>query len=279
MNSEMETLRQQTLAASFTLAGVGIHTGEAGRIRVHPAAVNSGRVFRIGETLIPAKVEKVVDTTRCTTLAHDSVTISTVEHILSALAGLNIDNATIEVEGREIPILDGSSLPFVEAILSVGIHTQDEPARFITLQNIASFTNGNSEMSASPNETYRIEARTDFDDWQEGDVILAVEMSQQEYVARIAPARTFAFRKEVEMLLATGLAKGGSLDNALIIDPPDTFSTPLRVPSEWCAHKILDIVGDLALLDARPLMAVSCRRPGHRMNYGLAKEILQSCKK
>ena len=275
----MITLRQQTLATSFTLEGVGIHTGEAGRIRVHPAAVNSGRVFRMGETLIPAKVENVVDTTRCTTLAYGNTTISTVEHILSALAGLNIDNALIEVEGREIPILDGSSFPFVEAILSVGIQTQDEPARFVTLQNTASLTNGNSEMSAAPNETYRIEARTDFDDWKEGDATLIIEMSPEEYVARIAPARTFAFRKEVEMLLAAGLAKGGSLDNALIVDPPDTFSTPLRVPSEWCAHKILDIVGDLALLDARPSMAVSCRRPGHRMNYGLAKEIRQSCKK
>ena len=213
---------------------------------------------------------------RCTTLSNEGVSVSTVEHLLSALAGLNIDNALIEIEGRETPILDGSALPFVEAILEAGIEELSEPANYMPLKSNIALVSGRSEMNAIPSDRFKILTRTDFDDWQEGDATVEFELSPEAFMKEIAPARTFAFRKEVEMLLAAGLAKGGSLDNALVIDPPNTFSSPLRVSFEWCSHKILDIIGDLALLNARPLMEAKCRRPGHRMNFEFAKEFLRS---
>ena len=270
-------MNQQTISTSFLLEGIGIHTGITGRVTVHPAEPGTGRRFRTNGVTIPAEVRYVVDTTRSTTLGLDGSRISTVEHVLSALAGCGIDNCTIDVEGPEIPILDGSALPFVEAIRSVGVVSQRVPARILRLSEPVSVTMGASEMRATPADTLHIEVTTKFDDWPEGAATLIAHGPDgipSRYFEEIAPARTFAFRQEVESLIAAGLAKGGSLDNALIIDPPDTFSTPLRVPSEWCAHKLLDVTGDCALLNARLIMNLYACRPGHRINTAFARAIL-----
>jgi UDP-3-O-[3-hydroxymyristoyl] N-acetylglucosamine deacetylase len=270
-------MNQQTIASPFTLSGVGIHTGATGRIVVHPAEPETGRRFRIGSITLPASVEYVVDTRRCTSLGAEGVRISTVEHLLSALAGCGVDNCEIEAEGPEIPILDGSSLPFVEAILSVGVVPQAAPARFVALTEPISLSLNGTEMSAQPSDCLTFRVTTVFDDWLEGSVTVSAEGVDgipAGYQNTIAPARTFAFRREVEMLIAAGLAKGGSLDNALIIDPPSTYSSPLRVANEWCAHKLLDLIGDLALLNARLSIEISAVRPGHSTNTALANAIL-----
>jgi UDP-3-O-[3-hydroxymyristoyl] N-acetylglucosamine deacetylase len=266
-------VEQQTLAQAFTLEGVGIHTGAAGRVTVHPAPADTGRLFRSGGREIPARADYVIDTSRCTTLGADGARVSTVEHLLSALHGLGIDNAIIEVVGPEIPILDGSALPWVEAIQAAGVTAQGVPARLFTLAEPCDVAEGASQMQARPGDGLRVEVLTEFSDWPEGRASQTFASGPEgaaAYARQIAPARTFAFRKEVEMLLAAGLAKGGSLDNALIISPPDTFSTPLRLPQEWCAHKLLDVIGDLALADARLNLHLTAIRPGHRLNVRLA---------
>ena len=268
---------QQTVSRAFKFEGVGIHTGAIARVVVHPADANTGRIFETGGVSIPARVQFVVDTMRCTTLGWNGARVSTVEHLLSALAGCGVDNCRILVEGPEIPILDGSALPLVEAILEAGIKGQGVPARCIGLREPVVVTNGSSRMCAEPSNEFAVEITTEFDEWPEGAATVSLrdaDGAPERYRETIAPARTFAFRGEVEMLIAAGLVRGGSLDNALIITPPDSFSTPVRVPLEWCAHKLLDVIGDLALLDARLLMNIRGQRPGHRVNTALANAVL-----
>ena len=270
---------QQTLARSFTLEGVGIHTGEHGCITVHPADPHTGRMFRVGETQLPALVEYVTDTTRCTTLGVAGVRVSTVEHLMSALYGCCIDNALIEVVGPEIPILDGSALPFVHAIREAGVRAQPFAARELWLDDHTRMNDGASHISAEPCDELALDVRTEFSDWPEGDVALTAVVGDSDgnFVENVAPARTFAFLREVEMLMKAGLARGGSLDNALIISPPDQFSSPLRMPAEWCAHKLLDTIGDLALLGARLHLKITVQRPGHRLTVSFAKVLRESC--
>lgn len=267
---------QQTLAHPFLLEGVGIHTGATGRIVVHPADPNTGRRFEAGGEIIPAQVSYVVDTARCTTLGRNGVRVSTVEHLLAALHGCGIDNARIEVFGPEIPILDGSARPFVEAIQAAGIETQQVPARELRLAGPVAFSEGGCLLRAVPAERFTLEVQTEFADWPEGKAVSRAEIAPElaeRFASEVAPARTFAFMREVEALLAAGLAKGGSLDNALVVTPPDHFSTPLRLPQEWCVHKLLDVIGDFALLDARLCLHLTATRPGHRANVQFAAKI------
>jgi UDP-3-O-acyl N-acetylglucosamine deacetylase len=242
-----------------------------------PAPENTGRVFVVDGVEIPASAKYVVDSNRCTTLGLDGARLSTVEHLLAALAGSQIDNARILVEGIEMPILDGSSLPWVEAISSTGIVSQTAPARFLTLQSsiTARSDNGSSWLQATPAQCYELSVETQFNDWAPGNVVHACNIDEPNtFSSELAMARTFAFFAEVAPLIAAGLAKGGSLDNVVIITPPDTFSSPLRAPHEWCRHKALDVVGDLALVNARLKCSISAFRPGHTMNTRMAQLLL-----
>ncbi len=269
---------QQTLREPFTISGIGIHTGKSVRVTVHPAAENFGRVCRISDTDIPARADYVVDTSRCTVLGVEGIRISTVEHLLSALAALNVDNALIEVDSNELPILDGSALPWTEAILSAGITEQRQKAHQLKIDKTFQVTQGQSSIEAAPAERYSLEVTTQFDTWPEGLAALKFDMNEdaESYRTRIAPARTFAFLQEVQPIIDAGLAKGGSLDNVLIITPPAEFSSKLRIENEWCAHKMLDCIGDMALLNARPCFRIRAVRPGHKINNAMARELLQS---
>ncbi len=271
-------MEQQTLAESFTFQGVGIHTGTLARVTVSPASESEGRAFQIGTTRIPAHADYVVDTRRCTTLGVDAARVHTVEHLLSALHALSIDNALIVVDGAEIPILDGSALPFVEMIRAAGIVTQAAAPKTTRVLSSFVWSEAGAEIRIEPANVFQAEVTVMFTDWPEGNATVTATLgldSGQDYAANIAPARTFAFRREVEALLAAGLAKGGSLENALVIEPPSTYSTPLRIPAEWAAHKLLDLIGDFALLDARPQMRVTALKPGHTSNTRAASELLQ----
>ena len=270
-------MEQQTLARSFTLEGIGIHTGAQGRITVLPADVDTGRLFQVGAVTIPARAEFVTDTSRSTRLGRDGATVSTVEHLLSALHAWGVDNACIVVEGPEIPILDGSAAPFAEAVRRAGVRGQGKAARTLALRESVTIEQGGVRLTATPAEGLHLRVCTEFDDWPEGRAVCEAAVQPATavaYQAEIAPARTFAFQAEVERLLAAGLARGGSLDNALIITPPNGFSAPLRVPGEWCAHKMLDLIGDLALADARLAMQVDAVRPGHRANVAFVTALL-----
>lgn len=275
----MPPMEQQTVAGSFTLEGIGIHTGKQGHITVYPADVDTGRIFQVGGITIPAQARFVTDTSRSTRLGRDGVTVSTVEHLLSALHAWGVDNARIVVEGPEIPILDGSAAPFAGAILQVGVRGQGKAVRTLSLQKPILLKQGGTLFTAKPAQELHLSVRTEFEDWPEGNATCRADIrpdTAEIYLADIAPARTFAFQAEVERLLQAGLALGGSLDNALIITPPDGFSTPLRVPHEWCTHKMLDLIGDLALADARLELQVDALRPGHRANVAFVMALLAS---
>jgi UDP-3-O-[3-hydroxymyristoyl] N-acetylglucosamine deacetylase len=268
-------VNQNTLRDRIVFEGVGIHSGRQGRVVVEPAEADTGRRFVVEGVEIPARVESVVDTARCTTLGKDSAKVSTVEHLLSALYAYNIDNAVMYVEGVEIPILDGSSLPYVEAIEGVGVEAQSAPACSLCLQKTVMVQDRSATICAFPADAYQIVATTTFDGWEDGAAVCTHTLdSGGGYRAEVAPARTFAFDFEVERLLASGLAQGGSLENALIISPPNGFSTPLRLEQEWCRHKILDVVGDLALLGVRLKLKVEAIRTGHRLNVRLAQALV-----
>ncbi len=271
-------MEQQTLANAFTFAGIGIHTGTQGRVTVHPGDADTGRVFRVGAKTFPARADYVVDTTRCTTLACEQTRLHTVEHLLSALAAFDIDNAVIEVEGSEIPILDGSAREHAQAIQQSGIIAQGKPPHVLRLEQPLSLDERATTMRATPADTLQVEVQVDFANWPQGQATRSFRADAggaSDYALNIAPARTFAFRQEIEALLAAGLALGGSLDNALVITPPDTFSSPLRLSAEWCAHKLLDVLGDLALVNARLLASLTLTRPGHAANVKLAQALLQ----
>jgi len=269
---------QQTLSRSFSLSGVGLHTGVECRIRVLPANPDTGRMFVVDDVEIPARADCVVDTSRCTTLGFSNQQVRTVEHLMAALAGCLIDNARIEVEGPEIPILDGSSLPFVEMINQSGICTQGVPAHYISVDETLTIENGagQSRMSAIPSERCELSVETSFPNWPEGNAstTMVFEPEFMEFQGAIAPARTFAFADEVNQLLSRGLAQGGSLNNVVIITPPSTFSTELRLPGEWWRHKVLDLIGDLALTDSRLGCSVTANRPGHKINTRLAAALI-----
>src|SRR5579875_2629511 len=274
-----DTLSQHTLADALSVRGTGIHTGATATVRLRPAPTNFGRVFWIKGQSVPATAEYVVDTQRCTTLGNAQVRISTVEHLLSALFALEVDNVMIEVEGPDLPILDGSAQPWVEAVMEAGIVPQSEPAPIFNLYTSLRVTMGKSVAECSPAPNLRLYVEFVSEDWPEGTASAELPLGCGHvalYKERVAPARTFAFRKEVEALLAAGLARGGTLENALLIDPPHCFSSPLRVEYEWVAHKLLDLIGDLALVGARFHAHVAVRRPGHTINTKLAQAIYRT---
>lgn len=239
---------------------------------------DTGRIFRTGDVTFPARADYVVDTVRCTTLGCAGTRVLTVEHLLSALAACGVDNAWIVVSGPEIPILDGSALPFLRAIRSAGVIGQGVATRVIRPAAPREVVGDSGSITVVPAQGLTLDVTTDFVDWPEGCARCCVEIDPKRvdfYEKSVAPARTFAFRQEVDRLLAAGLARGGSVENALIISPPDGYSTPLRLPHEWAAHKALDVLGDLALLDARLESRVTARCPGHRLNTQCARLLLE----
>ena len=261
---------QTTICRSFTAAGTGIHTGCETRLTVLPASSGHGVQFKIGEVRIPARADFVVNTRRSTRLGMDGVQISTVEHLLSALFGLGVDNVLVEVDGPEVPILDGSALPWVEQILDAGIQELNEQAEYAAVSSPEYVDmDGRSCYAAMPANQLSIYCVSEFDHPDLGLQGVLWNGTADSFVRDIAPARTFGFRHEVDALIASGLALGGSLDNALIVEEHG-FSTSLRLPKECASHKLLDMIGDLALIGRRLQASVAAVKPSHQGNVQLA---------
>jgi UDP-3-O-[3-hydroxymyristoyl] N-acetylglucosamine deacetylase len=256
---------QQTLRETAEFTGVGLHTGAAARVRIHPAPPDSGLTFRLGEggPHVPALAEYVVDTRRATVIGVGDHTLSTVEHLLSALLALGVDNAAIEADGPEIPVLDGSAAIFAQTF---GTMLEDQPARrrrFVVEKPVA-FADGDARLIVLPADDFRVTVCVDFAP-PVGAQFFTAGVDAGGYLADVAPARTFGYLHEVEALLAAGLARGGSLDNALVFAPEGPL-TPLRWPNEVVRHKALDLIGDLALLGARPQGEFISIKSGHRLH-------------
>ncbi|MFM2158853.1 MAG: hypothetical protein RLZZ124_1327 [Cyanobacteriota bacterium] len=261
-----------TLAASVERRGVGLHSGAAARVRLEPSERPGYHVGWLDgppqplQTLHPAQV---CETQLCTALQLEQRRLATVEHLLAALAGVGITAATLLVEGQEIPLLDGSAQPWVEAIAEAGLQPlgQRQPAPVLTAP--ITLQHGSSFATALPSDQLRVGAAIDFPQAAIGRQLFTLELTPETFVREIAPARTFGFREQVEQLRAAGLIQGGALDNALVCDGDGWLNPPLRYPDEPVRHKLLDLLGDLALAGL-PQAQVFAFRGSHGLHTALA---------
>jgi UDP-3-O-[3-hydroxymyristoyl] N-acetylglucosamine deacetylase len=271
-------MRQQaTLRTTVSIDGVGLHSGHPVRAHFHPAPIDHGLVFlrrEHSDQLIPAELDSAATFDYATTLKRGDVSIGTVEHVLAAAAGLGLDNCLIEIEGPEVPILDGSALPFVRLFHAAGFERQDALVRPLSLDRPVELFRDGKHMSfepGGPGLTIRYEI--DFPHPFVGQQELTYTLRPEEFASRIAPARTFGFAREVAQLRARGLARGGSLHNAVVLDDTGILSGPLRFRDEFVRHKVLDLIGDLALL-GQPLNGViHARKAGHAVHIEFARAV------
>ena len=273
------TPKQNTLAREAALEGVGLHTGRAARLTFRPAEPGTGLRFRRvdleGKPEIPVDLEHVSSTDRGTTLAGaGEARVHTVEHVLAAAVALRLDNLQIDIDGPEIPIVDGSFAPFYGALKEAGTHQQGEPARVVSVQDTltAKGTAGASYV-AVPADDLRVSATIEFDHPLVRRQYASFDVSPTQFGQELAPARTFGFLREAEALRARGLALGATLDNAIVLDEEGLASGELRFKDEFVRHKIGDVVGDLALVGARVRGHVVAERPSHAGNVALATAI------
>ncbi len=271
---------QTTLKTSVSIEGVGLHSGHPVRTLFRPAPAGHGIVFRRMDrqgAAIPARVESASTFDYATTLSAGGVSVGTVEHVLSAAFGEGLDNCSIELDGPEVPILDGSALPFVRLFHAAGFERQDAPVTPLSLSEPVEISRDGRGVSFRPDGpgltiTYEIDFRHPVVGHQE----LTVAVRPEEYSTRIAPARTFGFAREVEALRSRGLARGGSLQNAVVLDDSGILSGPLRFRDEFVRHKVLDLIGDLALLGAVLDGHIHARRAGHALHIEFARALAEA---
>jgi len=271
--------KQRTLASSASLKGTALHTGENVTLTVRPAPVGHGFKFKRidlpDEPVVDAKVESVKTVERATTLVEGSVKIHTVEHVISALAGLGVDNALIEMDANEPPIGDGSAAAFVALIKEAGIVEQDAPRVYFEPREPVSVQVGDSILTILPDTKFRISC-TQVGPEGRFTQYLSAEITPDFYETQIAPARTFVFYEDVKQLMDKGLIRGGSLENAIVARGDSVLSKePLRFPDEFVRHKILDIVGDLALAGRKLRGHIVAVKPGHGPNTELARTLVK----
>ena len=274
-----ESFHQRTFKQRASFDGIGLHTGEPVRLTLAPAPADTGIVFvrtdLAPELEIPAQCGCVVDAVLNTSLGRDGVRIGTVEHILAALAGCGIDAARIEVEGPEVPIGDGSSAPFVQLIQRAGIHELRAPRRFLQVRKPVVIVQGDKIAKLLPARRLRMTYTVDFQHPLISDQTCALELDGRSFQKEIARARTFGFKRDVESLHRAGLARGGSLENAVVVDDFHILNPEgLRFPDEFVSHKILDALGDLALLGMPVIGHFVAVKSGHALNHLLVRKAL-----
>ena len=274
-------LRQRTLKSLIGASGVGLHTGQKVRMTLRPAPADSGIVFRRVDLAlpveIPARAELVGDTRLSSCLVRDGVRVSTVEHLMSALGGLGVDNAYVDLDAPELPIMDGSASPFVLLIQQAGIEEQGAPKRFLRVKRRVEVKNGDKWARLDPYDGFRLSFSIDFRHpvIERSTQSVAVDFAETSYLKEIARARTFGFMHEVEDLRESGLALGGGLDNAVVLDEYRVLNAEgLRFADEFIRHKLLDAIGDLYLLGKPLLGAFSAHKSGHALNNLLMRALL-----
>ena len=266
-------IRQRTLRNSIKATGVGLHTGDKVLLTLCPAPVDTGIVFRRTDlnpvAEIPARADLVGETTLSTCLIYGDARVSTVEHLLSAMAGLGVDNAYVDVTAPEIPIMDGSAAPFVFLLQSAGIVEQHAAKKFIRVRKEVTVTDGDKTASFLPLEGFKISFGIDFDHpvFKHRAATTEIDFSTTSFVREVSRARTFGFVEEIEYLRSKGLARGGSMDNAVVIDDYKVFNHGgLRYDDEFVKHKVLDAIGDLYLLGYSLIGEYRAFKSGHALN-------------
>jgi UDP-3-O-[3-hydroxymyristoyl] N-acetylglucosamine deacetylase len=275
--------KQRTLKSTIRATGVGLHTGEKVAMALRPASPNTGIVFRRIDLPAPIDIAadalKVSDTRLCSTLEADGVKVATVEHVMSAFAGLGIDNAYVDLTGSEVPIMDGSAAPFVFLIQSAGIEQQSAPKRFFRIKSAIEVKDGEKWARFEPFEGFKLSFSIEFDHpaFERSAQTACVDFANTSYVKEVARARTFGFIQEVEALRESGLALGGSLDNAIVVDEYRVLNAEgLRYSDEFVKHKLLDAIGDLYLIGHPLIGAFSAHKSGHALNNRLLRAALAS---
>lgn len=269
---------QKTIGKAIKIEGKGIHRGRENIVTIYPLDEGRGIIFQRLDVpsapLIEASEANVYSSNRCTVLGKNGVMIYTVEHLLAALFWMGVDSALIQVEGDEIPVLDGSALPFVRLIKEAGIAEFGRSRETYNLEREIWVKNGEAHIVALPCNELRITYCMDFNFAHAGEQIVSLRINEEVFEKEIAPARTFGFLHEVEELQKAGLALGGSLENAVVLTEEGP-STPLRFKDELVRHKVLDLLGDLALLGRRVNCHIIAIKSGHLLNYQLVKKLSQ----
>lgn len=273
-------LNQKSISRPIETSGIGLHTGVPVNLTLKPAPPNTGYIFvrtDLDNFEIPASVEHISHCSYATTLLRKGVVLSTVEHILSALRGAGVDNCFIEVDSIEMPIMDGSAEIFLELIEKAEITEQDAPRRFLQIKEKIEFKQGDRKMSVAPSDKYEIECLIDFPHPFIKQQTYHFELKNGSYGHEIASARTFGFTTEIEMLRQANLALGGSLENAIVLTPDGMLNeNPLRFTDEFVRHKILDIVGDFALLGMPILGKITAAKSGHSVHASMMSKLLKT---
>jgi len=274
-------IKQRTIKSQIKATGVGLHSGIKVEMTLRPAAPNTGILFRRTDCNppvdIPVDPNRVTDTRLCSALEGDGAKVSTVEHLLSALAGLGIDNIVIDLTGPEVPIMDGSAAPFVFLLQSAGLEEQNAAKKYIRVKKTVEVVEGDKRVSLSPYNGFRLEFGIDFDHpvFEKSGKTVVVDFAETSYVKEVARARTFGFSHEVEMLRNNGLALGGSLDNAIVMDEYRVLNNDgLRYDDEFVKHKVLDAIGDLYVLGKPLIGSFLAYKSGHALNNQLLRALL-----
>jgi UDP-3-O-[3-hydroxymyristoyl] N-acetylglucosamine deacetylase len=277
---------QQTIERPAMCAGIGVHSGEKARLVLKPAPAGTGVVFRrtdlgVANAEILAHADNVSDTQLGTTITNDAgVSVAVVEHLMAAVCGLGIDNMIIEIDGPEVPIMDGSSAVYCELLLQAGLKAQGAPRRRIRILETIEIVDGPKRATLSPSDDTHLtlRARIEYDNSVIGVQQMALRLAPGMFARNLAFARTYGFARDVEMLRTMGLARGGSLDNAVVIDDDEAIMNPegLRTEDEFVRHKMLDAVGDLMLAGAPIAGAYDAVQPGHALNNKLVRKLLET---
>ena len=274
-------LKQRTLKKQISATGVGLHNGEKVTLTLKPAAIDTGIVFKRadlpGAPTIQAQPDAVRDTRMCSALEHNGARVSTVEHLMSALAGLGVDNVMIEVTASEIPIMDGSAGPFIYLLQQAGVVEQPAPKKFIRIKKLVEVIDNDKWVKFEPYHGFKMDFTIDFAHpvFENSGSNVKIDFKDNSYIKEISRARTFGFMHEVEYLRANGLARGGSLDNAIVLDEYRILNRDgLRYEDEFAKHKVLDAIGDLYMLGHPLLGAFTAYKSGHALNNALLIALL-----
>ncbi len=273
--------KQRTLKYSVGCTGIGLHSGEKIKLTIRPAQINTGIRFvrrdLPGFPSVKVCSNNVIDTTLATTIASNGCRVATIEHLMAAFFGLGIDNAIVELDGPEVPIMDGSAAPFLFLIKDGGIKEQDGQKQFIIIKKAFSIKDGNRSISIYPSKKFQISYMIDFQHPMLKNQEYRLNFSTGAFARDISKARTFGFLKDVQILKDNGFAKGGSLDNAIVIDEFKVLNEDgLRFEDEFVRHKILDFIGDIAVMGAPIIGRFVVKRSGHSLNHFMLRKLITS---
>jgi UDP-3-O-[3-hydroxymyristoyl] N-acetylglucosamine deacetylase len=269
---------QRTLRRATSCAGIGLHSGRKVTLSLKPAAAGTGIRFRrsdLGGLEVPAEANHVGGINYATGLTRDAVRVDTVEHLLAALVSLGIDNVVVELNSPEVPIMDGSAAPFVYLIQEAGVRSLESPRRYLKVRRPISLTRGDKRIALYPSDHFKVTYSIAFDHPMLRHQSRTIRLTSDSFVEEIAPARTFTFLKEVEMLRQQGLALGGSLENAVVIGDTGVLNNSLRFDDEFVRHKILDVIGDMALVGHPIIGHLVAHRGGHALHTAFAAQVLE----